>query len=342
MSGQYFEVVGIKPFLGRLLQRADDDHPGASQAAVLSWSAWKSDFGADPDIVGKTLRLNKQPYTIVGVTPENFYGTEKFGQTDLFVPMANQASLDEVNWLESRNDQNVYSIVRLKDGVTMPQVQAESECHCSPHRAAVSQGRREADIEGDSSWPDGRLFRRAGARFSGRGLGTGRYRTARCLRQPGSLFAARTADRTREIAIRMAIGSSRWRIVRQILAEAVVISIAGGALACGLAWTAISGLANWHPPPEYPMRFNIIVPQPSLILAALVFSCCAGILFGVMPLRQIFNDRSQRCHQERRCQTGHRGTALGASRFPAGGADRALLRHRHGRLRLPAWPRAKR
>ena len=79
VSGQYFEVVGIKPFLGRLLQRADDDHPGASQAAVLSWPAWKSDFGADPNIVGKTIRLNKHPYTIVGVTPEGFYGTEKFG-----------------------------------------------------------------------------------------------------------------------------------------------------------------------------------------------------------------------------------------------------------------------
>ena len=75
VSGQYFEVVGIKPFLGRLLERADDDHPGASQAAMLSWPAWKSDFNGDPNIVGKTIRLNKLPYTIVGVTPQGFYGT---------------------------------------------------------------------------------------------------------------------------------------------------------------------------------------------------------------------------------------------------------------------------
>ena len=78
VSGQYFEAVAIKPFLGRLLQRSDDDHPGASEAAVLSWPTWKSAFGADPNIVGKTIRINKQPYTIVGVTPEGFYGTEKF------------------------------------------------------------------------------------------------------------------------------------------------------------------------------------------------------------------------------------------------------------------------
>ena len=64
VSGQYFEVVGIKPFLGRLLERADDDHPGASEAAVLSWPAWKSHFGADPNVVGKTVRINKHPYTI--------------------------------------------------------------------------------------------------------------------------------------------------------------------------------------------------------------------------------------------------------------------------------------
>jgi hypothetical protein len=91
VSGQYFEVVAIKPFLGRLLRRADDDHPGASEVAVLSWPAWNSYFGADPNIVGKTVRINKRPYTIVGVTPKGFHGTEKIGQPDLFVPLANQA-----------------------------------------------------------------------------------------------------------------------------------------------------------------------------------------------------------------------------------------------------------
>ncbi len=103
----------------------------------------------------------------------------------------------------------------------------------------------------------------------------------------GSLFAARTADRTREIAIRMAIGSSRWRIIRQVLVEAFVIAILGGACACGLAWMALTGLAGWHPPTAYPIRFHVL-PQPSLILMAFLISVVAGVLFGVMPLRQIF------------------------------------------------------
>jgi MacB-like periplasmic core domain len=125
VSGQYFEVAAIKPFLGRLLERTDDDHPGASDAVVLSWPAWNSYFGADPNVVGKKVRLNKHPYTIVGVTPQSFYGTEKFLQPDLFVPMANEASLEGVNWLEQRDDWRCSLVVRIKDGVTMPQVEAQ-------------------------------------------------------------------------------------------------------------------------------------------------------------------------------------------------------------------------
>ncbi|MBV8216733.1 MAG: ABC transporter permease, partial [Verrucomicrobia bacterium] len=85
VSGQYFEVAGIKSFLGRLLERSDDVEPNASDAVVLSWSAWKSYFGSDPDIVGKKVRINRRPYRVVGVTPEGFYGTEKFFEPDIFI-----------------------------------------------------------------------------------------------------------------------------------------------------------------------------------------------------------------------------------------------------------------
>jgi predicted permease len=283
VSGQYFEVVALKPFLGRLLQRSDDDHPGASEAAVLSWPAWKSDFNADPDIVGKTIRINKQPYTIVGVTPEGFYGTEKFLMPDIFIPMANEG----VSWLESRQNQNTWSIVRIKDGVTQPQVQAELNTIAAGIQRQFPKEEEKLGytvtrpgLMGDFIAPQARGF------LLGVMLLAGIVLLAACANL-GSLFAARTADRTREIAIRMAIGSSRWRIVRQVLLEAFVTSIFGGACACALAWTALNGLANWHPPTEYPFKFHVM-PQPSLILMALLISVSAGVLFGVMPLRQIF------------------------------------------------------
>jgi predicted permease len=288
VSGQYFEVVGIKPFLGRLLQRADDDHPGASDAAVLSWTAWKSDFVADRNIVGKTIRLNKHPYTIVGVTPEGFYGTEKIGQPDIFIPLANQASLYGVDWLDSRHDQNVWSIVRIKDGVTMPQVQAELNTIAA--RIARQYPKDEEKLSFKLVRPGlgGDFFGAPARGFLTGLLGLAGIVLLAACANLGGLFAARTADRTREIAIRMAIGSSRWRIVRQVLVEAIVISILGGACACALAWTALTGLANWHPPTEYPMGFHVLMPQASLVLMALLISLLAGVVFGVMPLRQIF------------------------------------------------------
>jgi len=288
VSGQYFEVVGIKPFLGRLLERADDDHPGASEAAVISWSAWQSDFGADRNILGTTVRIDKHPYTIVGVTPEGFYGTEKIAQLDIFVPMANEASLDGFNWLDSRSYKNLFSVVRIKEGVTLPQVQAELNTITA--RIARQFPKEEEGLAlkvarpgliGDFIGGPARGF------LAGVMVLAGIVLLAACANL-GSLFAARTADRAREIAIRMALGSSRWRILRQLLVEAFVISIYGGACACGLAWVALTGLAGWHPPTRYPIRFFFVSPRPSLILVAFLIAVLAGVLFGLMPLRQIF------------------------------------------------------
>jgi predicted permease len=287
VSGQYFEVVGIQPFLGRLLNRIDDDHPGASDAAVLSFSTWKNVFSRDPNVVGKMVRINKHPYTVVGVTPEGFYGTEKMGSLDIFVPMANQALLGGDDWLEKR-EPHVYSIVRIKDGVTMSQVQADLDAIAA--RSAHAYPKEEEKLSFKLTRPGlmGDFFGAPARGFLAGVLGLAGIVLLAACANLGGLFAARTADRTREIAIRMAIGSSRWRVVRQILAEAVVISIFGGVFACFLAWTVLSGLANWHPPSEYPLSFHI-QPEPSLILMGLLISLFAGVVFGVMPLRQILN-----------------------------------------------------
>ena len=287
VSGQYFEVMQIKPALGRLLQRSDDDHPGASEAAVLTFSAWKAKFNADPNIVGKVVRINKQPYTIVGVSQEGFHGTEKFLQPDIFVPIANEESLEGVNWLEQRRSRNLFAVARVKDGVTMPQVLADLDAIAARVRKqyptdeeGLAYKLSRAGLVGDYLGKPARAFL-AGVMVLG-----GIVLLAACANL-GSLFAARTADRGREIAIRMAVGSSRWRVLRQILVEAFVIAIVGGACACGLAWLALAALAQWHPSSEYPIQFDVM-PQPSLIVASFLIAVFAGVLFGVMPLQQIF------------------------------------------------------
>jgi predicted permease len=288
VSGQYFEVMGIQPLLGRLLRRADDDHPGAAEVAVISWPSWKNTFGADPNIVGRTVRINKHPYTIVGVTPEGFYGTEKFIQPEVFVPMANEAALEGINWLESRSEkEKVFAIARIKDGITKGEVQAELNTMAA--RIARQNPKEEDRLGFKLARPGliGDFVGGATRRFlAGVMLLAGIVLLAACANL-GGLFAARTADRTREIAIRMAVGSSRWRILRQVLMEAFVVSILGGACACGLAWMTLNGLARWHPPTDYPVKF-LVTPKPSLILMAFLISVIACVLFGLMPLRQIF------------------------------------------------------
>jgi predicted permease len=286
VSGQYFEAVGIHAALGRLLQRADDE-PGAPEAAVLSWLAWKGHFDADPNVIGKTIRLSKKAYTIVGVTPEGFNGTEKFFKSDIFVPLATQASLEGVNWMEQRRAKRVFSIVRLKDGVTLPQARADLDAIASRVRQqypvdeeGVAFKLARAGLLGDTGDGPARAFLGGVMGLAGIVL------LAACANL-GSLFAARTADRAREIAIRMAIGSSRWRVLRQVLVEALAISLAGGAFACGLSWMALTWLATWDPPTEYPFQFEVM-PEPSLLVIVLFVSILAGLLFGVMPLRQIF------------------------------------------------------
>jgi predicted permease len=287
VSGQYFEVVGIKPLMGRLLQRADDDHPGASNAAVLSYVGWKTYFGGDAAVVGKTVRLNKQPYTIVGVTPEGFFGTEKFAQPFLFVPLANRVSLGGATSLESRSTHSIWAIVRVKDGVTMAQAKAELDAIAARTTRQYPKDEEKLGFKLTEPGMMGDFIGAPARAFMAGVMGLALIVLLAACANLGGLFAARTADRTREIAIRLAVGSSRWRVVRQILMEALLIALIGGLCACGLGWAAVSALANWHPPTEYPMSLHIL-PQPSLIAIGLLISVLAGVVFGVVPLRQIF------------------------------------------------------
>jgi predicted permease len=286
VSGQYFEVLSIKPLLGRLLDRADDDHPGAAEVAVLSWAAWKNYFNLDPAIIGKTVRLNRHPYTVIGVTPQGFYGTEKFLQPDVYVPMSNEAQIENFNWLDERRTQDIWLIARIKDGVNLPQVQADLNTVASRIAKQFPQDEEGLSIKvvqpgllGDALGAPARAFL-VGIMFL-----AGIVLLAACANL-GSLFAARTADRSRELAIRMAIGSSRWRILRQVLTEAFLIALLGGLCASALGWIALSSLGAWHPPTSFPIQFAVL-PQPSLVLAAGLFSFVAAVLFGIMPLRQI-------------------------------------------------------
>ena len=177
--------------------------------------------------------------------------------------------------------------MRIKDGVTLAQVQANLNAIAAHIKRQYPKEEEKLGFKLSRPGLVGDYGGRAVRGFLAGLMGLAGIVLLAACANLGRLFAARTADRTREIAIRMAIGSSRWRVIRQVLVEALVISILGGAGACGLAWMALTGLSAWRPPTSFPVRVSVM-PQPSLILMALLISVLAGILFGVMPLRQIF------------------------------------------------------
>ena len=197
VGGQYFELLGVRPMLGRLLSRADDQHPGASTVAVLTWPTWNDRFRSDPDIVGKTVRINKMPYTVVGVTPQGFYGTEKIAEPGLFLPLANEASLSGFDFLNARSAHTVWAIARLKAGMTRPQAEAQLKTIAA---GIARQYPHEEETLGLKLTRPGLMGDFLGSPVRGFLYGlmglAGIVLLAACANL-GSLFAARTADRTR-------------------------------------------------------------------------------------------------------------------------------------------------
>ena len=120
-TGNYFDVLGVKPALGRVFHQSDDQQPGASPYVVVSYSMWQSRFGSDPAIVGKTIRINRRPYSVLGVAPRDFHGTEFFYWPEIWVPVMMQSQIEGGNsWLDDRNTWNMFVIGRLKPKVFLP------------------------------------------------------------------------------------------------------------------------------------------------------------------------------------------------------------------------------
>ncbi|HEY6253178.1 MAG TPA: ABC transporter permease, partial [Candidatus Angelobacter sp.] len=282
-TGNYFDVLGIRPAMGRFFHSEDDLHPGASPFAVLSYNCWQGRFGADPDIVGKTIRINRQPFTVLGVAPRDFHGTEIFYWPEIWVPMMMQAQIEVGNpWLENRNTFNVWEIGRLKPGISPAQATADLD------NIAADLGRQYPSAN------EGLKFKLARPGLVGDTLGnptrafafgvlalSALVLLAACTNL-ASLLTARASDRQREMAIRISIGATRWRIVRQVLTETLVLSLLGGTAGYALAVLLSRLLSQWHAPMDFPVQFNV-EPDLRVFFFAFAVSLIAGLLFGTAP-----------------------------------------------------------
>jgi predicted permease len=281
-TGNYFDVLGVKPAVGHFFNQNDDVHPGASPYAVLSYGAWQARFGGDPAIVGKTIRINRLPYMIFGVAPPDFHGTEIFYWPEVWVPMMMEPRIESFPWLDERTTSNTFVLGRLKPNVSPAQAEANL------NSVAVELARQ---FPGEN---DGLHFKLTKPGLIGNLIG-GPAKTfwlgvlalaslvllAACTNL-ASMFTARATDRQRELAVRLAIGAGRGRVVRQVLTETLVLSLAGGGAGYLLASFLSSALSHWRAPMDFPVQFNVTVDW-RVFLFALAGSMGAAVLFGSAP-----------------------------------------------------------
>jgi predicted permease len=287
VSGNYFDMLGVQPALGRLIHQSDERGPNSAPYIVLSDGFWRTRFNANPNIIGATVELNKHPFTIIGVTPRTFNGTELFFWPDFFIPMVNEEQTEGYSYLVKRSNHGIYVLGMLKPGVTNRQATENLT-------AIAHQMTRENPVLDDG----------LGARLTKPGLlgdllgGPARPFLAvimvlalLVLAAAGAnlagIFAARSADRARELAIRLSIGSSRWRLLRQVLTEAILISVIGGLAGTGFAVLLLNTLTRWQPISQYPIHVTVN-PDLRVFALALLLSLISGILPGLLPARQIW------------------------------------------------------
>ena len=288
VSGNYFDELGIQPHLGRLIHASDERGPNSAPYIVLSYPYWQSHFQGDRGVVGRTVRLNKHPFTIVGVAPPKFRGTMLLFSPDFFAPMVNSEQIDGESFLNARGTRWVFEVLgHLKPGVTPAQATADLnsvgsylEKSYPKDDAKSSFSLVRPGLHGDFFAPAIRAF------LAGLMVLAGLILLAACANL-GSLFAARAADRGREVALRLALGSTRTRILRQLLTEALLISVAGGAAGLVASVILLRRLSVWQPFPQFPMNIPVH-PDANVYLVALLLAIVSGLLFGIVPVRQVF------------------------------------------------------
>jgi predicted permease len=283
-TGNYFETLGIQPALGRFFTPSEDAQPNSSPYAVISYSCWQNRFGGDPEIPGKDVRINGNRYTVLGVAPRGFHGTETFYWAEVWLPMTMQPQIEGHGWLDVRNTFNAWIAGRLKPGVSVERAEANLKA------IAVQLAREYPVNEGMQltlSEPGmaGSAVRNATRAFAGGLMLLASLVLFAACANLAALLTARAADRERDMAIRVSIGAGRGRIARQLLTESLTISIAGGVAGCVIAVVLLGILSQWRAPMEFPVQFDVTADW-RVFLFAFLAAVTTGILFGIGPARR--------------------------------------------------------
>ena len=285
-SGNYFDTLGIQPYLGRFFHASDEKGINSAPYVVLGYDFWRSYFHGDNGVVGRVVGINKHSFTIVGVAPPTFRGTELFFAPALWIPLIDQPLVEGHNSLQYRGNHSPMVVGRLKPGVTPAEASADlnsigawlSKTYPSDNDGVKFTLARPG-LVGDMLGGPARAF------MAGLMLLAGLILLAACANL-GSLFAARAADRAKDVALRLALGSKRGRILRKMLTEAILVSLAGGVIGLAGGVLILHLLSAWQPIPDVPINVPVS-PDVRTYTVALLLALASGLLFGLMPVRQV-------------------------------------------------------
>ena len=293
VTGSYFPVLGVNASLGRVLTEADDQTPGGHPVAVVSYAWWQQRFGSDPSAVGKTVKIDNLDYTIVGVAPKDFFGTTVGSAPDLWVSLAMEKQMPPAHW-DTRTDpaaQSLYLISRLREGVSAEQA--------SPAINLLYKqwlGTLESRLPAEKKQ---QFIQKASIELTpaSRGLSSLREQFSLSLKvlmgvvalvlliasaNVANLLLAHGAARSREFALRMAVGAGRVRLVRQLFTESALLALLGGVIGVGLAWwgSRLLLVMASDGPDAVPVN---VTPNLRVLAFTIGVSALCAVVFGIAP-----------------------------------------------------------
>jgi predicted permease len=288
VTGNFFRVLGVEPEQGRAFRDDEDQVPGRDAVVILGHDMWEKDFGADPSMLGRKVRLSGIEFTVIGVAPARFTGLDQYFRPAFFVPVAmwpRFLSNPKDRPLEARDFRALSVMGRLKPGVTVAHAQAEmvgiakalEQAYPETNRNRSVAVRTEFEKRLERSPPD--------AQISAMLILLAMAVLLVACANVAGLLLSRAPVRAREMALRLAIGAARPRLIRQLLTESLLLAMAGGLLGLAVGYAGVDFLSRLQPPTDLPFQLSVQLDQRALFFSLSV-SLLSAIFFGLAPAIQ--------------------------------------------------------